>query len=457
MVERCGDRQRKLEGLERWPFHTFVESLPVMLQLALLLLACGLCQHMSSINTSVASVLIALTALGVLFYLGIVVAGASSYECPFQTPASKVLRSSWKEIRPRLSPIVRPIICALHNLWDVVLCQILRNVLRLPLRLGAWRRFPRPGPPSIGEYLPAPRFPAPYNLGRKIWFILHTYLRLPVVLLLILHRHFHSPPPQTVQNSSPDPQGAASWLPPKDLAVFLRTNGSDVRCVSWILSNITDPEAVDTAVRLAGTLRWFEDQVNIEPPFNTIVSIFETCFDFTGMVYPGLKDRAYYCLRAILWIHALAECKSRESSQRFPIPVIRWHGSDLQDDLTHLLSVGYYSTGSYSLSRHLGTLYTLPREASYTHTQWSSNLLLHLAWSNKDDRHELHSFREYQPQTGYRYGDWDAISLGVILNRFLIWCIFLGSPVEEDVLRIQDKSYVIHHSRIQDTHAISHQ
>jgi hypothetical protein len=88
MIERCGDRQRKCDGLKKWPFHLFVESLPVMLQVALLLLACGLCKHMSSINTPVATVLITLTVLGVAFYLGIIIVGASSYECPFQTPVS---------------------------------------------------------------------------------------------------------------------------------------------------------------------------------------------------------------------------------------------------------------------------------------------------------------------------------------------------------------------------------
>ena len=99
MIERCGDRQRKCDGLEKWPLHLFVESLPVMLQVSLLLLACGLCRHMWSVNTSVAYILITLTSLGVLFYLGIAIAGMSSYACPFQTPASINLRSLWGRFR----------------------------------------------------------------------------------------------------------------------------------------------------------------------------------------------------------------------------------------------------------------------------------------------------------------------------------------------------------------------
>ena len=46
MIERCGDRQRKFNGLKRWPFRVFIESLPIMLQIALFLLTCGLSRHM---------------------------------------------------------------------------------------------------------------------------------------------------------------------------------------------------------------------------------------------------------------------------------------------------------------------------------------------------------------------------------------------------------------------------
>ena len=59
----------------------------------------------------------------------------------------------------------------------------------------------------------------------------------------------------------------------KDLAAFPKSNGSDARCVSWILRNITNPEAVDAVIRLAGAVRWFDDQADVEPPRDTIVSV----------------------------------------------------------------------------------------------------------------------------------------------------------------------------------------
>ena len=106
MFERCRDRQCKFDGLEKWSLHLFIESLPMMLQVALLLLASGLCRYMWFINTSVARVLISLTGLGVGFYVAIVIAGTSSYACPFQTPVSAALRSQWKKVRRGIFPIV---------------------------------------------------------------------------------------------------------------------------------------------------------------------------------------------------------------------------------------------------------------------------------------------------------------------------------------------------------------
>ena len=92
IVEHCINRQRKFYGLKKWKFRLVIESLPIMLQIALFLLACGLSRYMWSTNTSIACVVISLTTLSFLFFIGFVVAGAISYDCPFQTPLSPALR-----------------------------------------------------------------------------------------------------------------------------------------------------------------------------------------------------------------------------------------------------------------------------------------------------------------------------------------------------------------------------
>jgi hypothetical protein len=73
MIERCDDHQRKIDRLAKWPFRLFIESLPVMLQIALLLLSCGLSRYMQSVNVPVARVAdLIYHSWYVTFYLGIV-------------------------------------------------------------------------------------------------------------------------------------------------------------------------------------------------------------------------------------------------------------------------------------------------------------------------------------------------------------------------------------------------
>ena len=68
-AEKSRDRQQKLDGLQKWHFHIAIESLPVMLQLALLLLGCALSQYLWTISRTVAGVTIAVTVLGVTLCL----------------------------------------------------------------------------------------------------------------------------------------------------------------------------------------------------------------------------------------------------------------------------------------------------------------------------------------------------------------------------------------------------
>jgi len=92
-AEKCEDRQRKLNGLQQWPFRIIIESLPLLLQFSLLLLGAALSRFLWDVNRVVASVVAGFTSYGVCFYACIVIAGTFSYECPFQTPLSLILRS----------------------------------------------------------------------------------------------------------------------------------------------------------------------------------------------------------------------------------------------------------------------------------------------------------------------------------------------------------------------------
>jgi hypothetical protein len=69
-----------------------MESLPLMLQAALLLLGCALSRYLWEISITVALVVLGVTSFGVLLYVFIVIAGTVSDNCPYQTPGSRILR-----------------------------------------------------------------------------------------------------------------------------------------------------------------------------------------------------------------------------------------------------------------------------------------------------------------------------------------------------------------------------
>jgi hypothetical protein len=91
-IERSQNRQRKLDGIITWYFNHVMEALPLMLQIALLLLGCALSRYLWEINITVASVVLSVTSFGLIIYIFIIAAGAASESCPYQTPGSQALR-----------------------------------------------------------------------------------------------------------------------------------------------------------------------------------------------------------------------------------------------------------------------------------------------------------------------------------------------------------------------------
>jgi hypothetical protein len=112
-VDRGQNRQRKLDGIIRWYFDSVLESLPLMLQVALLLLGCALSRYLWEISRTIASVVIGVTSFGLLFYLFILVVGTAWESCPYQTPGSTFFRYLWPRIR-RIVPAAGNILKTLN-------------------------------------------------------------------------------------------------------------------------------------------------------------------------------------------------------------------------------------------------------------------------------------------------------------------------------------------------------
>ena len=100
-IERSQSRQRKLNGIITWYFDHAMESLPLMLQFALLLLGCALSRYIWGVNTTVASVVLGVTLFGLICYAFIIVAGTTSESCPYQTPGAQILRYLWQKVPNR--------------------------------------------------------------------------------------------------------------------------------------------------------------------------------------------------------------------------------------------------------------------------------------------------------------------------------------------------------------------
>ena len=106
-IERSHNRQQKFDGITVWQFDHVMESFPMMLQVALLLLGCALTRYLWDTDIAVASIILSVTLFGAAFYLFIVIAGTASESCPYQTPPARIFRYILRQLRHRLLPTLR--------------------------------------------------------------------------------------------------------------------------------------------------------------------------------------------------------------------------------------------------------------------------------------------------------------------------------------------------------------
>ena len=82
LQERGLQRQRKLDGLERWRLQTVLRSFLVFLQIAFLLFGLSLSANMWIQQRTISSVIICATALGILFYVATILVSVIHPDCP---------------------------------------------------------------------------------------------------------------------------------------------------------------------------------------------------------------------------------------------------------------------------------------------------------------------------------------------------------------------------------------
>jgi len=241
-ADKSCDRQRKLDGFEKWHFHLAIESLPVMLQLALLLLGCALSRYLWMISRTVAGVIAAVTLFGVTLYIFLTFAATLHYNCPYQTPPSIFSRALIRYLvhgNDTFARSLRSLMASLPSIMD--LKRFLRRLLA-----GVRRAFENSGCASgvpEGEHIP-----------------------LAVV-------------------TSPSPARRF-----EDIPVDWDIYKADIRCIFWVLSSTTDADVIYSTVRFAGDMVWYPEVVGALSPHILVQLLFDCLVD--GQVVPGKSEHA---------------------------------------------------------------------------------------------------------------------------------------------------------------------
>jgi len=245
-ADKSRDRQQKLDGLEKWHFHLTIESLPVMLQFALLLLGCALSRYLWTISRIVAGVSIAFTLLGVTSYIFFTLAATIYYDCPYHTPPSILTRTLTRYLAHDGSTFARSVRSLIASLTGVYSCSIktLSQVL-ISLRSGVCTALQ-----NLGCGSGAPR----------------EIEHVPLAVVEPSNRLF----------------GAISI----DREVY----NVDARCVYWVLSSTTDSDVIFSTVRFAADMIWYPEIAGALPP-RILADLFLDCL-MDGRVIPGKLEHA---------------------------------------------------------------------------------------------------------------------------------------------------------------------
>ena len=344
-ADKSRDRQRKLDGLQQWHFHLAIESLPVMLQLALLLLGCALSHYLWMISRPVAAVVVTVTLFGVTSYVFLILAATLHYNCPYQTPPSilaRVLINYVAHGSDTFAHLLRYLVAPFPSLKN--LARILTR-LRAGVRRALEGSGCTPVTPEETEHIP-----------------------LAVVAL-------------------PSPAGVF-----ENISVDWEVCEADVRCISWVLSTSTDSDVIYSTARFAADVIWYPEIAGALSP-HVLADLFFDCL-LDGQVVPGKSEHANsigMALASVLSarlatepdnqalgelcgrirdLFGLAPFESAPSSEQMFMLVV-----------ATLVSVAHIPAHvPYSQSTHLWFFESIPDNLSTTQKLWLSRIVLQTLW-----------------------------------------------------------------------------
>lgn len=377
-IDESRNRQRKLSGMVSWRFDLVMESLPLMLQSALLLLGYALSRYLWTINLTVASVVIGITCIGLAFYVFIVIAGTIADNCPFQTPTSHILRSIYR----------------LDNSRNRYISRARRAVLRLWIRTTRLSRI--------------------------------TTLRLLLPLFTTL---------KTKRRSLVD-------LPQRKKAVRLFSKKEtdhdaynvDAGCIVWMIDTARGQTASRIISNFISEVVWHGD-IKDSPSIPYLYDQVVDCFDFEEekvSLVSRLRDQAFSTSKA--FVHVYSQMRVTGAIDDSFVSRARAHHSQLADG-QHKEDADLESTlwlVDYVMDRQREIDWS-ETKVSYSHRIWMSRTMLCLAWL-KGGRLDgcLHAFVAQSLE-------WSNHSLST--DCILMLSLSLGIPIHADDLLVTDKRW----------------
>jgi hypothetical protein len=330
VIDRSRHRQRKMNGMVTWHFDLVMESLPLMLQAALLLLGYALSQYLFTIDNVIAGVVIGFTSFGLLFYLLIISAATLSYNCPFQTPASLIIRY-----------MIR---------FDDNHRKYLKRFKKWFSRLFLSNKTKQQKPKSAG----------PYTLGSFNTFDAST-----------MDNHIE------LAMAGPSDRQAPLFNKETDWHGYVL----DSDCIAWMFEMSMDADVILAIMKFIPEVVWHSGirTIPLERLYDTVLE----CFDRSSgspVVVAKLKNKAYLSAKALLHLAIQRKCIGHESddavfkaiSSRHPIIGSKRYEGD--SDLESTLGIIDRIFGDYD------DMYWHTFSLSIPHHAWMGHILLYRAW-----------------------------------------------------------------------------
>ncbi|KAG8775673.1 hypothetical protein FRC12_001339 [Ceratobasidium sp. 428] len=285
--ERARLRQKRWNEIERLKMIDVLTLLPLLIHLALLLFAVGLCVYLWDLNIFVAIPVIVITSISTLIYASTVLHSLTAEHCPYTTGSSKLAKSYIKA-------------------WLSSPSSSIHNQVRLSAaRLGKWivvvsnsakHLFSKYGKVKTCSSIPkwVPRLEIPQWTTKSIAYISRWTSKIPTLSTALSYRRANL-------GQSLDPEQPIAHSQEMDILAS--------QMLSWLLVNCPDSNTTDLVVySLAGAEPWLPRLPLLESSaLDTVFQSLDKCFEHKYFGYSYLRldaspDVASLCLRALQFL-----------------------------------------------------------------------------------------------------------------------------------------------------------